>query len=80
MNLLIAPSIRSMDLLSPSEFRKICPLAVNIFPVKFKQLPHAERERERAKRFVKKWKKPANDPVILDIVRVYKVPFILLAR
>ena len=78
MNLLIAPSIRSMDLLSPSEFRKICPLAVNIFPVKFKQLPHAERE--RAKQFVKKWKKPANDPVILDIVRVYKVPFILLPR
>ena len=44
MNLLIAPSIRSMDLLSPSEFRKICPLVVNIFPVKFKQLPNAERE------------------------------------
>ena len=52
MNLLIAPSISSMDLLSPSEFCKICPLVVNLFPVKIKQLPHVDR----VKQFVKKRK------------------------
>ena len=43
MNLLIAPSISSTDLLSPSEFCKIHPLVVNLFPVKLKQLPSAGR-------------------------------------
>ena len=43
MNLSIAPSISSMDLLFPSEFCKIHPLVVNLFPVKIKQLPSADR-------------------------------------
>ena len=43
MNLLIAPSISLTDLLSPSEFCKIHPLVVNLFPVKLEQLPSAGR-------------------------------------
>ena len=76
MNILIAPSINSMDLLSPSEFFKLHPLVVNLFPVKIKQLPSAGR----VKHFVKNWQKLTNDPLILDIVRGYKTPFILPSR
>ena len=76
MNILIAPSINSMDLLSPSEFFKIHPLVVNLFPVKIKQL----RSAGRVKHFVKNWQKLTNDPLILDIVRGYKIPFVLPSR
>ena len=64
MNLLIAPFIRSTDFLSASEFCKIHPLVLNLFPVKIKQLPKADRV--------------TNDPMILDIVRGYKIPFTFL--
>ena len=76
MNLLIAPSISSTDLLSASKFSKIHPLVVNLFPVKIKQLPKAGR----VKHFVKNWQKLANSPVILDIVRSYEMPFVLPPR
>ena len=39
VNLLIATYIRSPDLLSPSEFCKIRPLVVNLFPVKPSSCP-----------------------------------------
>ena len=58
MNLLIAPSISSTDLLCPSEMYKLHPLIVNLFPVKIKQLPSASR----VKHFVKNWQKLTNDP------------------
>ena len=73
MNLLIATSISSTDLLLASEFCKIHPLVVNLFPVKIKQLPKAGR----VKHFVKNWQKLTNNPMILDIVRGYEIPFIL---
>ena len=76
MNLLIAPPVSSTDLLSPSEFCKIHPLVVNLFPVKIKQLPSAST----VKHFVKNWQKPANDAMILDILRGYEMPFILPSR
>ena len=62
MSLLIAPSISKTDLLSPSEFCKIYPLVVNLFPTKIKQLPSAGR----VKHFVKNWQKLIKDPVILQ--------------
>ena len=71
MNLLIAPSISSTDLLCASEFFKIHPLVVNSFPVKIKQLPKAGR----VKHFVKNWKSLTKDPTILSIVRGYEIPF-----
>ena len=73
MNLLIAPSINSTDL-SASKFCKI--LVVNLFPVKIKQLPKVGR----VKHFVKNWQKLTDDPMILDIVRGYEIPFILLPK
>ena len=76
MNLLIAPSISSTDLLFPSQFCKIHPLVVNLFPVKIKQLPSACK----VNHFVKNWQKLTNNPMILDIVRGYEIPFILLPR
>ena len=76
MNLLIAPSISSTDLLSQSGFCKIHPFVVNLFPVKIRQLPSAGR----VKHFVKNWEKLTNDPMILDIVSVYEIPFILPPR
>ena len=69
MNLLIAPSISSTDLLYVSEFCKIHPLIANLFSVKIKQQPKAGR--------VKHWQRLTNNPVILDIVRGYEIPFIL---
>ena len=76
MNLLIATSISSTDLLLGSEFWKIHPLVVNLFPEKIKQLPKAGR----AKHFVKNWQKLTNNPMVLAIVRRYKIPFILSSR
>ena len=52
MNLLIAPSISSTDLLSPSQFFKMHPLAMNLIPVKMKHMPSAGR----VKHFVKNGK------------------------
>ena len=76
MNLLIAPSISSTDLLSASVFCKIHPLVANLFPVKIKQLPKAGR----VKHFVKEWERLTNDPMILDIIRGYKISFSLPPR
>ena len=73
MNLLIAPSISSTDLLSASEFFKIHPLVVSLFPVNVKLMPSAGIARQ----FVKNWQKLANNPITLDIVRGYEIPFIL---
>ena len=75
MNLLIGPSISSTDL-SASKFCKIHPLEVNLYPVKIKQLPKAGR----VKHFVKNWQKLTNDPMILDLVRGYEIPFIVPPR
>ena len=76
MNLLIVTSISSTDLLLGSEFWKIHPLVVNLFPEKIKQLPKAGR----VKHFVKNWQKLTNNPMVLDIVRRYEIPFILSSR
>ena len=76
MNLLIAPSISSTDHLCASEFFKIHPLVVNLFPVKLKQLPKAGR----VKHFAKNWKSLTKDPTILNIVRGYEIPFISPSR
>ena len=76
MNLLIVPYISSTDLLPASVFCKIHPLVANLFPVKIKQLPKAGR----VKHFVKNWQRLTNDPMILDIVNGYEIPFILPPR
>ena len=76
MNLLIVPSISSKALLPASVFCKIHPLVANSFPVKIKQLPKAGR----VKHFVKNWQRLTNDPMILDIVNGYEIPFILPPR
>ena len=65
-----------MDLLSPSEFCKIHSLVLNLFPVKIKQLPSADR----VKHFLKNWQTLTNDPMILDVERGYEIPFILPPR
>ena len=52
------------------------PLAVNLFPLKIKQLPGAGR----VKHFVKNWQKLTNDPMILDVVSGYKIHFTLPQR
>ena len=70
MNLLIAPSISSTELLSASVLCKIHPLVANLFPVKIKQLSKAGR----VKHFVKNWQRLTNHPVILNIVRGYQIP------
>ena len=57
-------------------FCKIHPLVEDIFPVKIKQLPKAGR----VKHFVKNWQRLTNDPMILDIVNGYEIPFILPPR
>ena len=76
MNLLIAPSINSTDHLPASAFYKIHPVVANLFSVKIKQLPKAGR----VKHFVKNWQRLTNDPMILDIVNGYEIPFILPPR
>ena len=73
MNLLITPSISSTDLLYASEFSKIHPLIANLFSVKIKQQPKAGRVRHS----VNSWQRLTDNPVILDIVRGYEIPFIL---
>ena len=76
MNLLIASSIRLMNLLSASLFCEVHLLVANLFLVKIKQLPKAGR----VKHFVKNWQRLTNDPMILDIVNGYEIPFILPPR
>ena len=69
MNLLIVPSISSIDLLPASVFCQIHSLVANLFLIKIKQLPKAGR----VKHFVKNWQRLANDPMILVIVKDYKI-------
>ena len=76
MNLLIASSIRLMNLLSASLFCEVHLLVANLFLVKIKQLPKAGR----VKHFVKNRQRLKNDPMILDIVRGYEIFFILSPR
>ena len=73
ISLLTALSISSTDLLSSSEFCKINPSVVNLFPVKINQLP----SEGRVNYFAKNWHKVTNDPMILDVVRGYEIPFLL---
>ena len=75
-NLLKASSMRQTDLLSASEFSKIHPLVPNLFPVQIKLPPKAGR----VEHFVKNLQILTNDPMIVDTVRSYKIPFILLPR
>ena len=74
--ILIALFISSTDLLSSSEFCKINPPVVNLLPVKINQLPSAGR----VNFFVKNWHKLTSDPMILDVVRGYEIPFPLPTR
>ena len=76
INLLIVPSISSTDLLPASVFCNIHPLVANLLPVKIKELPKAGR----MKHFVKNWQRLTNNPMILDLVNGYKIPFILLPK
>ena len=73
MNLLIASSISSMDLLSASVF---CNTSSEFISVKLEQMPKAGR----VKHFAKNWQRLKNEPMILDIVRGYEIPFILPPR
>ena len=75
-NLLITPSISSTDLLSSSLFCKIYSQVVSLFPIKIKQLPSAGN----VKHFVKNWQKLTNNPIILDTVRDYEIPYTLPPR
>ena len=47
---------------------------MNLFPGKIKQLPSAGR----AKYFIRNWQKLKNDPMILNVVTGFEIPFILL--
>ena len=76
INLLIAPSINSTDLLFPSEFCKIHPLALEF--ISGKNL--ANSQCRQSKTFCKEFAKLTNDPMMLDIVRGYEVLFILPPR
>ena len=76
MNLLIVTLISLTNLLPASVFCKIHPLVVNLFPVKIKQLPKAGR----MKKFVNNWQRLTNDPMIVDMVNCYEIPFILSPR
>ena len=51
-------------------------LVVNLFPVKTTQLPSAGR----VKHSVKNWQKLTKSPMILDVVKGYKIFFILPPR
>ena len=49
---------------------------MNLLPVKINQLPSAGR----VNFFVKNWRKLTSDPMILDVVRGYEIPFPLPTR
>ena len=49
---------------------------MNLLPVKINQLPSAGR----VNFFVKNWHKLTSDPMILDVVRGYEIPFPLPTR
>ena len=62
-----------MDLLSASVF---CNTSSEFISVKLEQMPKAGR----VKHFAKNWQRLKNEPMILDIVRGYEIPFILPPR
>ena len=62
-----------MDLLSASVF---CNTSSEFISVKLEQMPKAGR----VKHFAKYWQRLKNEPMILDIVRGYEIPFILPPR
>ena len=71
MNLLIGPSISSGDLLSASEFCKVHLLIANLFPVKVKQLPKADR----VKHFVRNWQRLTNNLIYTGYSTRLRNPF-----
>ena len=76
MSLLTTPSISSTDLLSSPVFCKIYSQVVSLLPIKIKQLPSAGN----VKHFVKNWQKLTNNPITLDTVKGYEIPYTLPPR